>query len=293
MRRLGVDVGGTKCLGVAVDDHGTVVDEVRFPTPYGASALVDTIAEIVERLGGGDHVGVGLPGLVTPTGVLRAAPNLPDVVEAPLGELLSRRLGVPVHLDNDATCATLAEWRTGSGRGVHDLMVVTLGTGIGGGLVQGGRLQRGAHGFAGEIGHMVIDPGGRHCGCGGRGCWERYASGSALADHASMLTGSSVTGEDVVRAARQSQPWAREVIEVFAGWVALGLANLANAVDPARFVLGGGLAESGDVLLEPIRASFPQRLYAAQHRPVVDIVIGEHASYAGAIGAALLAETHD
>lgn len=288
--RLGVDVGGTKCLGVAVDASGAVIDEVRLPTPRGVAALVDTIATMVEQLGGGDHVGVGLPGLVAPNGVLRAAPNLPDVVEAPLGELLGRRTNMAVSLDNDATCATLAEWRSGAGRGVDDLIVVTLGTGIGGGLVMGGRLQRGAHGFAGEIGHMVIDPGGRLCGCGGRGCWERYASGSALADHARVLTGSMVTGEAVVEAARAGQHWAQDVIEVFADWVAVGLANLANAVDPARFVLGGGVAEAGDVVLEPIRAAFTQRLYAPQHRVVAEIAISEYASYAGAVGAALLSD---
>ena len=289
-RLIGVDVGGTKCLGVALDDSGRVLSELRVPSPSDADALVDTIAGLITALGPGDSVGVGLPGLVDRRGVLRAAPNLPGVVELAAAERLAERLGYPVSVDNDATCAALAEWQWGAGAGVDDLVVVTLGTGIGAGLVAGGRLQRGAHGLAGEVGHMIVQVDGRACGCGRRGCWERYASGSALADHAKVVTGLTVTGEQVVAAAREQQAWALEVIDVFASWVALGLANLANVTDPARFVIGGGLADVGDVLLGSLTGAYRESLYASAHRPVADIAMATLGPRAGAIGAAWLAQ---
>jgi len=287
-RRLGVDVGGTKCLGVLVDADGRVIRDVRVRTPPDVTGLIDTIAEVVERLGGGDSLGVGLPGLVDAGGVLRAAPNLAGVAEFPARALLEQRLGMAVAVDNDATCATLAEWSLGAGRGVDDLVLVTLGTGIGGGLVAGGRVRRGAHGMAGEIGHMVVEREGRPCRCGHRGCWERYASGSALGDHSRALTGAHRPGEEVIAAARRLDAWALEVVEVFVGWVALGLANLANVLDPARFVIGGGLADSGDVVLAGIRDAYARALYSAEHRPLAEIVMASLGPEAGAVGAALL-----
>lgn len=291
-RRIGIDVGGTKCLGVVVSDDGALLDEMKVPTPLGVEALIEAIVDMVHRLGGTEQLGVGLPGLVTRHGVLRAAPNLPGVVEAPVAALLQQRLGpsVSVSVDNDATCAALAEWHLGAGRGVHDMVLVTLGTGIGGGVVMGGNLQRGGHGFAGEIGHMTMVADGRACGCGRRGCWERYASGSALADHARVITGTATRGEDVIAAAGDGQSWAIEVVEVWAGWVAAGLANLANVVDPQRFVIGGGLAEAAAVILGPITTAYPQHLYAAEHRDLAEIAAGACGPRAGALGAALLGE---
>ena len=165
-RSVGIDVGGTKCLGVALDAEGNIVAHDRRPTPRGPgslSALIDTMAELVELLGPADHVGVGVPGLVTRTGIMRAAPNLDGVSHFDVGDQLTDRLGRHVNIDNDATCAAVAEWRLGAGRGSDDMVLVTLGTGIGGGLISGGHLQRGSHGFAGEYGHIVIDPDGPPC----------------------------------------------------------------------------------------------------------------------------------
>jgi len=287
-RRLGIDVGGTKCLGVVLDADGRVTRRVRVPAPPDVTGLLDAVAEVVEGLGGGDTLGVGLPGLVDAGGVLRAAPNLAGVAEFPARALLEQRLGMTVAVDNDATCATMAEWSLGAGRGVDDLVLVTLGTGIGGGLVAGGRIRRGAHGMAGEIGHMVVEREGRPCRCGHRGCWERYASGSALGDHARSLTGTHVPGEEVIAAARRLDPWALEVVEVFADWLALGLANLANVVDPARFVIGGGLADTGDVVLAGVREAYARTLYSAEHRPLAEILMASLGPEAGAVGAALL-----
>ena len=184
VRRVGIDVGGTKALGVALDATGAVIAEDRRPTPRGVNSLgplIDVLAELAESLGLEGSLGVGVPGLVTHEGVLRAAPNLDGVADFDVRGLLVDRLGGQIVVDNDATCATVAEWQLGAGAGVDNLMLVTLGTGIGGGVVSNGALQRGLNGFAGEFGHMVVHPDGPRCPCGRRGCWERYASGSGLA----------------------------------------------------------------------------------------------------------------
>ena len=229
-RRLGIDVGGTKCLGVILDDQGEVIEEQRRPTPKGPEAIIDTLAELARSLGPWRSIGVGVPGLVTRTGVLRAAPNLVDITNFRVGELLSQQLGCPVQVDNDGTCAAAAEWKTGAARGVDDFVMVTLGTGIGGGVVAGGALIRGANGFTGEIGHMVVDPDGPPCPCGRRGCWERYASGSGLGrlareaavgrrlERVGMLAGGDaekVRGEGVQAAAREGDADALQVIDRF------------------------------------------------------------------------------
>jgi glucokinase len=265
--------------------------------------LGDTIDTLAARAGGLDSVGIGVPGLVDRTGRLRVAPNLPGVVETPIGERLAARLGMAVTVDNDATCAAWGEHEAGAAVGTTHAILVTLGTGIGAGIVVGGTIVRGANGFAGEPGHMVVDPDGPHCPCGRRGCWERYASGSGLgrlARDAAMagrldvvvaLAGGDpegVRGEHVTAAARDGDPEAIDVMADFGWWVALGVANLVNILDPEMVVIGGGLVEAGELLLAPVRAAFQDLVMSAAHRPPVQIVpavLGEHA---GAIGAALL-----
>jgi glucokinase len=305
-RAIGIDVGGSKCLGVVLDEHGHVVVEERRPTPRGEGSLpqlIDVLAELVAALGPYEHLGVGVPGLVTRDGVLGAAPNLDGVAHYDVAGHLADRLGHRVAVDNDATCAVLAEWMHGVGRGATDLVLVTLGTGIGGGLVLGGQLQRGANGFAGEYGHMVVDPDGPPCPCGRRGCWERYASGSGLARLAreaavgrrvdrvlELADGDSeaVRGEMVQQAAREGDTDALAVIDDFSRWVALGLVNLTNALDPEMFVLGGGLAAGADLYLDPIRRWFRELLYQPELRPLPAVAFAGSYERAGAIGAALL-----
>jgi len=319
----GIDLGGTKCLGVAVA-AGAVVAEVRTPTPRSGDpgAVVETVVALVAELrvrcgddrGGGAagprtvpaSVGVGAPGLVDREGVLRFAPNLPGGTELDLGAALRRRLDVPVLVDNDATCAAWGESRAGAARAIEDAVVVTLGTGIGGGIVAGGRLVRGANGFGGEVGHMVVDPGGPLCPCGRQGCWERYASGSGLARLAReavaagrgeallALAGGdpgAITGEMVTRAAAGGDAGAVEVMAELAWWLALGLANLASIFDPRMFVIGGGLVEAGATLLDPARRAFDDLLAGGRHRPPVAIVPALLGERAGAVGAALLADS--
>src|SRR4029453_4266014 len=168
-----------------------------------------------------------------------------------------------------------------------DIVLVTVGTGIGGGLVMGGVLQRGANGFAGEIGHMVVKPDGPFCVCGRRGCWERFASGRGL----QMLAGGR-PGEEVVEAARNGDRESLVVIDEFAHWVALGLVNLTNLLDPACIVLGGGLAAAPDIFLVPIQREFIALLYSPEHRPQPQLAFAELGEQAGARGAALLPTVH-
>ncbi len=293
-------------LAVRLDAAGAVCAEARRPTPGAGEALLDAVAATIEAVGPTRAVGVGAPGLVDRDGVLQFAPNLPGIVGLHVRRGLEQRLpGVAVTVGNDATCACWAERVLGAGRGSDDVLMVTLGTGIGGGMVARGRLNDGANGYAGEIGHMVIDPHGPRCPCGKRGCWERFASGSGLgwlAREAAMagearrlveLAGGdpeAVRGEHVTRAATDGDDGALAIIERFAWWVSVGLANLANVLDPECIVLGGGLVEAGPVLLEPIRSAFAGLVEAYEQRPLIRIVLAELGPRAGAVGAGLLAQ---
>lgn len=278
----GIDVGGTKCLGVVINEHGVVTSSVRKSTPM-AKDLVDLLLEIADELGAHDSLGIGVPGLITPQGVVRASPNLKGATELPLRADLESRMGARVWVDNDATSACLAEWQYGAARGCSDVWMVTLGTGIGGGLVSGGVLQHGAHGYAGEIGHMVVDPKGPQCPCGRRGCWERYASGTGLA----YLAGGEA-GESLIARAMNRESDALAVLDEYARWIALGLVNLTNITDPSCIVLGGGLVTSSEILMPAVRRWFAEMLYSAAHRAHPELRPAELGEQAGAIGAALL-----
>jgi glucokinase len=303
VRRAGIDVGGTKFLGVVIDASGDVVAEVRRPTPVGEDALLQALTEVAEALGPWDSIGVGMPGLVNRDGVIRSSPHLPGVTDFDLRSALGKQLGRSIAVDNDATCAALAEWRVGAGRGSQDLVMVTLGTGVGGGIVADGRLVRGCNGFAGEFGHMVVDPDGLECPCGRRGCWERYAAGTGLAQLARTATllgrgavilalaggdPSAIRGEHVQQAARGGDPDALAIIEDFGRWVAIGLVNLANTLDPERFVLGGGVAATPELYIGSITRWFSSLLYAPDHRPHPVVTFASLGERAGAVGAALL-----
>lgn len=306
---IGVDIGGTKVLAVHLDRGGAILSEERRPTPRDARELVGTVADVVAALRAGAtdpvRIGVGAPGLVDRDGVLRFAPNLRHADGLAVRASLEAAIpGSVIRVGNDATCAGWAERTYGAARGADHAILVTLGTGIGGGIVTNGRLLEGANGFAGEIGHMVVDPNGPPCPCGKRGCWERFASGSGLgrlareAAHAGRaqrvveLAGGdpeAVRGEHVTRAATEGDPQALEVIKQFAWWLALGLANLANVFDTQCFVLGGGMVEAGMVFLDQTRQAFVDLVEAADRRPEVGIVLAQLGERAGAIGAAALA----
>jgi len=305
-RTVGIDLGGTKLLALAMDD-GLVTGEHRLGSPEGAEAVIDGFVSVVDALqadGQVDAVGVGAAGLVDRDGVLHMAPNLPGLRDLPIKALLQERLQLPVQVDNDATCAAWGERELGAAKGSDDVVIVTLGTGIGGGFVFDGHLYRGANGFAAEVGHVKVDPDGPPCPCGGRGCWERYASGSALgrfgreageggrAARIVELAGGDfhdVRGEHVVAAAREGDRDAAELMDRFAWWVAQGLANLADAFDPDTIVVGGGLLVAADLFLDKARQLFPEVVLAGDARPAVTIVPAVLGEKAGAIGAALVA----
>ncbi len=317
---LGIDVGGTKLHGVAVDGGGRVVAETRAATPVAVrapgapgTAIADAVVAVVDDLRAADGagsalpIGVGGPGMLDRRGVLVFSPNLPSALGADFAQLFADRLvGTAPVLENDANCAALAEHTLGAARGFDDVVVVTLGTGIGGGLVSGGRPVLGAGGFAGEIGHMVVEPSGPLCPCGRRGCWERYASGAGLARLAReaaiggrlpevvVLAGGdpeTVRGEHVSTAALAGDADALAVMRELGWWVAFGLANLAAVLDPQRFVIGGGLAAgAGEYLLEPTRAAFAELVEGGSSRGPIDIVAAELGERSGAVGAALAAQ---
>lgn len=280
MTYIGIDVGGTKCLGVAINDNGDVLGETRRATPH-AGNLISALADIYHQLGGADALGVGVPGLISSDGVIRASPNLQGAFNVEVGPRLREQLGGVVTVENDATMAAYGEWRGGAARDATDALIVTLGTGIGGGIIMGGALQRGAHGFAGEIGHMIVDRDGVQCPCGRRGCWERYASGSAL----TMLSG-GLSGEEVFALFNDGNVEAVAVMNDFVEWIALGLASLTNVCDPQVVVLGGGVINSLETHFEMVRERFGQSLYSSQWRPHPQLKAAQLGDKAGALGAA-------
>lgn len=284
---VGIDVGGTKCLGVALDDDRRVVATSRRATPHG-SELLDVLVAICDELSevtGGiiATLGIGLPGLVTPAGAIVASPNLRGADGLAVGESMERRGPWRVTVDNDATAAAHAEWQLGAARGCDDALLVTFGTGIGGGLVIDGGIRRGAHGFAGEIGHVTVEAGGRECACGRRGCWEAYASGTALRS----VTG-GMTAAGLAERARSGDDNALESMREHARWIAVGLASLCNVTDPEVVVVGGGVISGAPELLPMIREHFAEATYSSSLRPLPAIEAAMLGESAGAIGAGLL-----
>jgi glucokinase len=305
---VGVDVGGTKLLAVRLDaDGGLITDPVQ-ASPRSGAELVDEVAGACRRLAGDGppgFLGLGIPGLVDTGGVARFAPHLPGLVDAPLGEALAEVLpGWSTWIGNDVTAAVWAERVRGIARQAADVVMVTLGTGIGGGIICGGQLIVGSYGYAGEFGHMVVDPHGPRCPCGRRGCWERYASGSGLAalgrelaiaggaPRLVALAGGdpeAVRGEHVTAAAGEGDGPARDIMTQFGWWVALGLANLARAFDPELIVVGGGLIAAGDTLIGPTRQAFDSLVEHPRLRTGLRIEPAALGVRAGAVGAGLLA----
>ena len=313
---VGVDVGGTKALALVVARDGRVLGELQAQTPHDhgegagdatAKVLTELIEEICSRLSlRKDEVpiGIGLPGMMRRDGRLAFAPNLKTASGADLGALLGQSLGSSiVFCENDANCAAMCEHEWGAGRGIDDFVMVTLGTGIGGGVVVDGQLVRGRSGFAGEIGHMVVEARGAACHCGGYGCWERYASGGGLhrLTRAAALEGrlatlvqrcgnaESVRAEDVTRAASEGLDEAVMLMKEVGWWLALGLANLAAILDCGHFVIGGGLSSASDLVLPSARLYLADLVEGYRARPSITVTSSMFGPRSGAMGAALVA----
>lgn len=307
---IGLDVGGTKALALLIDPHnGEAVARARASSAGNGDELVATLARLVDELCAHDRcaaapvtaIGLGIAGLVTREGTVRYSPNLPELVEYPVAERLGVALGRTVHALNDATAGTWAEAKAGAGVGSDDLLFVALGTGIGVGQVVSGHLALGAHGFAGEAGHMVVDVDGPEHITGQRGAWEYFASGNALGrlGRESAAAGTfpaaidrvdsleALTGYHVVELVRSGDSDAMKVFDGFCRDVAVGIANLIMILDPDRIVIGGGLADIGEPLRAGIEYWLGEVVLGADHRPIPDVVIATLGSDAVAIGAAL------
>ncbi|HEY7400398.1 MAG TPA: ROK family protein [Actinomycetota bacterium] len=304
---IGLDVGGTKIAAVRIRPDGEILAREELPTP--AEDMEATLGSMIEaakavRTDAVAVLGIGAAGLVQKgTGVLTFAPNL-AWRDVPITERVGGALGLPTITDNDANVAAWGELRFGAGRGHRDLLLITIGTGIGGGIVSDGRLFRGAHGFAAEIGHFIVEPGGPLCGCGNHGCWEQVASGHAIArggraavlEHptsaiASLAHGdpANVNGQLVTEAAQAGDPIAEGIFAVVGRRLGEGIAGLVNILDPEIVVVGGGAIAAGELLLGPARAAFVESVEAPDHRPAVAIVAAQLGNGAGAVGAAALA----
>lgn len=308
---IGVDVGGTKIAAGVVDEDGNVVTRVQKDSPANdRDAILATIIEVALDLKlahpEATTVGIGAAGFVSSDRNTMASGTNLDWTGVKIGDVVSEGVGLPVVVENDANAAGWAEARFGAGAGNANVLVVTLGTGVGGAVVIDGHLVRGAAGFAAEIGHISIVPDGRPCGCGLRGCLERYASGTALgvngwelakfrpayAARIIELSGgdqNKISGKAVTAAAREGDPAALECYERLGDALGQGLADLAAVLDPEVIVLTGGLTEAGDILLTPVTKAFDQYLTARTRRPQIPVLISASGQDAGLVGAADLA----
>ena len=308
---IGVDVGGTKVLGGVVDSNGIVLAHARRDTPrQGGAELTHAIAEVaLELMKDFDvsSVGISAAGFVSSDRkTMLATPNIAGWNGVNLDKELGALIGLPLVIENDANAAAWGEARFGAGVNEDHLMMLTIGTGIGGGIVVNGRLYRGAFGIAAEFGHLRVVPDGHLCGCGARGCFEQYASGNALLRHAREAISASpevarnllaygdgtvagLTGKHITDAARQGDAVALAAFNTTAQWLGAGIASLSVVLDPACVVIGGGVIDAGEILLEPTRAAFERYMPFAGKHPSPRIIAAELGNEAGLVGAADLA----
>lgn len=307
---IGLDIGGTKISGGVIDPNGSILAKGRRDTPaLDPAAIIQVAASLTRELSLEhkiDAVGVACAAFIDRSGsTVYFSPNLAWRDE-PLRQRLEAALELPVTIENDANAAAWGEYRFGSALEAGNMVMVTVGTGIGGGIVVDGELMHGAFGVAAELGHLRVVPGGFRCGCGNRGCWEMYASGTALVREARelVLTGTplaarlgelcggdpaALSGPDVTRAAVEGDPAAVELLADLGVWIGEGLASVAAILDPELVVLGGGVSEAGNLLIDPALAAFRRQLTGRGHRPEARFALASLGNDAGMIGAADLA----
>lgn len=308
---IGVDVGGTKVLGGVVDESGKILEKARRDTPReGGAALTKTIADVALELMRNHKVsavGVSAAGFVSSDRkTMLATPNIADWNGVNLDDELTQLIGIDVVIENDANSAAWGEAVFGAGRGESQILMLTVGTGIGGGIVIDGKLHRGAFGTAAEIGHMRVVPEGHLCGCGARGCFEQYASGSGLMRHVREAIAATpdlarnllalgdgtldgLKGNHVTEAARAGDVVALAAFNTTAQWLGAGIASLAVILDPALVIVGGGVVDAGEILLEPTRAAMERKMPFSGKHPSPRIVAATLGNDAGLVGVADLA----
>jgi glucokinase len=311
MHSVGIDIGGTKIAGALVDDAGNVLEELRVPSPIAdPNDMVEAIASVINQLTSGQKViGVGVAAagfLSTDREIMFHSPNIAAWRNEPLKSRIQDKTSFPVLLENDANAAGWAEFRFGAGRHVQSMIMLTIGTGVGGAVISEGRLLKGGFGIGGELGHVVAIPGGRDCGCGLKGCIETYASGTALLQAARNLAessdpkgqrlrelssdGSRLTGEQVYQAIMEDDIGALELISELGDHLGITIGStFVPVLDPELVVVGGGVSAVGERLLDPIRAGYSRSLPAKGYRPELEIVKAQYLNQAGLIGAADLA----
>lgn len=312
MQTIGIDIGGTKIAAGVVSAEGEILGRSIRRTPAQDPQLIEeAVISVIKELRH-DHdveaVGIGAAGFVgADRRTVVFAPNL-AWRSRPLADRVEEATGVPVVVENDANVAGWAEYRFGAAAGSESMLMVTVGTGLGGALVSGGRLMRGFGGFASEIGHMSMVPDGQWCGCGQRGCLEQYCSGTALVRAArNRARGfdpllrplvqdaggdpSRIDGPMITSRGLQGDPGAMDLLRDLGYWLGRGAATVAAIVDPEVVVVGGGVSDAGDLLLGPAREAFSKHLTARYHRPLARIVVAQRGNDAGMIGAADLART--
>lgn len=308
---VGVDIGGTNILAGVVDETGRIIAKARRATdPSAPDRIEAAVAQAVAELSA-DHevaaVGVAAAGFVSSDRrKLLFAPNI-AWRDHPLADRLETLIGRPVVIENDANAAAWAEYRFGAGSGASDMVMLTLGTGLGGAIITNGQLVRGAFGAAAELGHIKIVPDGHYCGCGQEGCWEAYSSGTALAKLAQsvaitdpvgsramleLAAGKPLTGAQVTAAARAGDPVAVRLLRRFGKYLGIGIATLAAVTDPGLVVIGGGIAAAaGDLIIPAAQKAFLRRLSGRGFRSELGITTATLANEAGIIGAADSART--
>lgn len=308
---IGVDIGGTKVLGGVVDQTGNILTTHREDTPKaGGAELTEVIIGVIQELLAqypAKSVGISAAGFVSSDRqTMLATPNIAGWNGVNLKVEISREIDLPVVIENDANAAAWGEAVYGAGRGESELMMVTVGTGIGGGLVNNGALYRGAFGVAAEFGHLRVVPNGLLCGCGKLGCFEQYASGSALHRHlleaiekdpaggAALLargdgTIAGIKGHHITDAAREGDPIAVGAFNTTGDWLGAGIASLCVVVDPACVVIGGGVIDAGDLLMVPTRAAIEKYMPFNGKHPAPKVLVAELGNDAGLVGVADLA----
>ncbi len=315
-KRIGIDVGGTNVKIALVDENGKIIYSNSVPTyakmgyEYTVNNIKQAIKDLMKETGTDstsiEGIGFDFPGQVDcETGVVKLAPNIPGWVNVPIAQMIEDEFHIPTRIDNDVRCAALGELKFGAGKGCQNFVCITVGTGIGSGLVINGKVVRGAANAAGEIGHIKLQMnGGPICGCGDTGCLEAFASGPAIVAMAqdyirggkstkfremAAAEGGEITPYMVAKAAEEGDPVAKRIFEIVGEYIGIGLTSVINLLNPEKVIIGGGVAEAGDLLFDPIRRTIKERAMVVAGNSV-EIVPAELGNSAGVIGASMLIE---